>query len=41
MQGEARAAFGDALAAAGREKNPALPDEIAGRLHGKAFVARP
>ncbi|MCU1395608.1 MAG: putative nitroreductase [Ilumatobacteraceae bacterium] len=39
VEGDARAAFGDALAAAGREANPALPDEIAGRLRGKAFAA--
>jgi nitroreductase len=39
VSGEARRAFGDALAAAGREANPELPDQVAERLRGKAFAA--
>jgi nitroreductase len=39
VRDEARGAFGDALADAGRSANPELPDAVAERLRGKAFVA--
>jgi len=39
VQGEARARFGDALAAAGAENNPALTAPMADKLRGKAFAA--
>jgi nitroreductase len=38
-QGEGRARFGDALAAAGLEKNPDLPAGIQDKLRHKAFAA--
>ncbi|MCU1390992.1 MAG: putative nitroreductase [Ilumatobacteraceae bacterium] len=39
VEGEARRAFGEALAAAGREANPGFTDELAERLRSKAFAA--
>jgi len=39
IRGEARAAFGDALAAAGREADAALPSNAQERLRSKAFAA--
>ena len=39
VSGDARTAFGDALAQAGVEANPELPAAVADRLRGKAFVA--
>jgi nitroreductase len=39
VRDEARGAFGDALADAGRAANPELADSIAAKLRGKAFVA--
>ena len=39
VQGDARAAFGDALAQAGLEAQPELPGAVAERLRGKAVVA--
>ncbi len=39
VDGDARAAFGDALVAAAREQQPALPSDAADRIRAKAFVA--
>jgi nitroreductase len=39
VRDDARAAFGDALADAGRAANPDLPAPVAEKLRGKAFVA--
>lgn len=39
VEGEARAAFGDALAAAGLHANPSMDPAILDRLRSKAFVA--